>query len=375
MWRHIRKEAGMKNFAIIQSGFIGHYAEYFLDLCAQNGINVDFYTRDKNLKSLKNVKNIFYFDFNINCKKVSSIKKLNLQFEELLKDKNYDFILTDGLPLSFSCNVFHIHSIIHRMLLSPNFLYRLIFYLGHLKKINFYKNYFEKQPMVFVVSNLMKDDYNKNCNIPREKISVLTPGVEIPEVNEYKFPIYDKEQDFIIGMSACGFVTKGGFILLDAVRRLKRRFPKIKAKIIYPGHRKNWGLKLYMKLFNLKDNVEFSGYQKDMKTFYQSCNCWVVPSLCEAFGRIVPEAMLMGVPVIAGSNTGAKDIIVDGENGLIFQMNKYSGEDLAKKLYYLIENYDEIQPLIKKAYTTAKSCTWKNFAKEMFEKLFKYENL
>lgn len=82
------------------------------------------------------------------------------------------------------------------------------------------------------------------------------------------------------------------------------------------------------------------------------------------------EAMYLKVPVIVGSNVGAKDIIKDEENGFIFQAYKYSGKDLAGKISNLINNYDKLPPIIEKSYQTAKNCTWDKFAKDLFKSCF-----
>lgn len=43
----------------------------------------------------------------------------------------------------------------------------------------------------------------------------------------------------------------------------------------------------------------------------------VLPSLSETFGLVVTEALSQGTPVIVSENTGAKDRVIDGENGFV----------------------------------------------------------
>lgn len=43
----------------------------------------------------------------------------------------------------------------------------------------------------------------------------------------------------------------------------------------------------------------------------------VLPSLSDSFGLVVTEALSQGTPVIVSENTGAKDRVVEGENGFI----------------------------------------------------------
>lgn len=171
-------------------------------------------------------------------------------------------------------------------------------------------------------------------------------------------------------MSGVGFVTKGGFVLLDAIRRLKNNYPNIRAKIIYPKHKNNLGLKLYMLFSNLNGYVEFLGYQKNMQEFYTSLDCFVCPSIQEAFGRVVTEAMNFKIPTVVSSTTGAKDIIKNEVNGFIFERKNYSGKNLANKIEYIIKNPDKMKPLTEAAYITAQEITWENFAKTIFKEFY-----
>jgi glycosyltransferase involved in cell wall biosynthesis len=48
---------------------------------------------------------------------------------------------------------------------------------------------------------------------------------------------------------------------------------------------------------------------------YQSSDIFVLPSIEDGFGFVVAEALACGLPVITTANTGASDLIRDGENG------------------------------------------------------------
>jgi len=50
---------------------------------------------------------------------------------------------------------------------------------------------------------------------------------------------------------------------------------------------------------------------------YGKSSVLVHPSLSEGFGYVVVEAMASGIPVIVTRNTGAADLVVDGENGYV----------------------------------------------------------
>ena len=57
--------------------------------------------------------------------------------------------------------------------------------------------------------------------------------------------------------------------------------------------------------------------RSEMPEFWRSVSVAAVPSLREAFGLVAIEAMACGVPVVASAVDGLKEVIVDGECGLL----------------------------------------------------------
>jgi glycosyltransferase involved in cell wall biosynthesis len=65
---------------------------------------------------------------------------------------------------------------------------------------------------------------------------------------------------------------------------------------------------------------------------------FVLPSLADGFGMVVPQAMACGLPVIVTENVGAADIVRDGRSGFIVPVRDV--EALCEKLRFLHENRD-----------------------------------
>lgn len=69
------------------------------------------------------------------------------------------------------------------------------------------------------------------------------------------------------------------------------------------------------------DRVTFTGVlgDADVRSFYQSCEVFVMPSRSEGFGIVFLEAMALGKPVIGGNHGGTPEIWEDGTAGFLVE--------------------------------------------------------
>jgi glycosyltransferase involved in cell wall biosynthesis len=67
----------------------------------------------------------------------------------------------------------------------------------------------------------------------------------------------------------------------------------------------------------LVERVRFEGPSPDVLSFYSAADVYVGPSLEDAFGLPIVEAMACGLPVIASIHAGASAFIRNGETGLL----------------------------------------------------------
>ena len=89
----------------------------------------------------------------------------------------------------------------------------------------------------------------------------------------------------------------------------------------------------------LADHVSFLGWiaPEEMPGLLRKFDVLLLPSIWpEPFSRAVLEGMISGLIVVAARTGGTPEIIVDGQNGLLFTPN--DPEDLAKKIAYLMED-------------------------------------
>ncbi|WP_248515207.1 glycosyltransferase family 4 protein [Salinarchaeum laminariae] len=63
--------------------------------------------------------------------------------------------------------------------------------------------------------------------------------------------------------------------------------------------------------------VEFLGWVDDMPSFYDRLDAFVLPSRNEGVPGVVREALSMGLPVVATDVGGTREVVRDGETGLL----------------------------------------------------------
>jgi glycosyltransferase involved in cell wall biosynthesis len=73
--------------------------------------------------------------------------------------------------------------------------------------------------------------------------------------------------------------------------------------------------------------VQFTGYLagEQLQRGYASADLFVFPSATDTFGNVVLEAQASGLPVIVSDEGGPRELMVDGETGVVFRAGNTSG--------------------------------------------------
>lgn len=76
-------------------------------------------------------------------------------------------------------------------------------------------------------------------------------------------------------------------------------------------------LREFVRDSNLATSVRFAGPVPDVADYLRAADCFVFPTMDEAFGLSLVEAMACGLPVVSTDVGGIRDFLVDGFNGLV----------------------------------------------------------
>jgi glycosyltransferase involved in cell wall biosynthesis len=108
-------------------------------------------------------------------------------------------------------------------------------------------------------------------------------------------------------------VDKGVPLLIDAVRRL----PHADLRLRLVGGWKTPGMRRFVSEATAAD-ARIEVLVGDPLPHLRSASLYVHPAYCDGFGYAPAEAMACGVPVLVSADTGMKELVSPGENGLVF---------------------------------------------------------
>ncbi len=360
----------MKKFAFIinvfrENDFHSGGERLFYELVnrsIQDGHEVDLYCTtylgDKN--ELKNrINKIVFLGHPKDFKYPEKIETFYKQVKTLIKWENYDYVISENISPPVDIGILQGHSLVHYRNNAGNFFSQILFGLKKFSHIRAQQKWLKTDyRKIIVPSEVLKNELAGNFKIPEEKFSVIYPGVD--RVEEFSLR-ENKTFPFVFGLSAPSFSKKGGYIFLKTLRYLHDRGYDFRARIIYPKHRKNLKLQFLLKKYGLKEKIEFLPYQKNMRNFYQSVDCIVMPSILETFGLVALESMANSKPAVVSSFSGASEIITDGKNGFVFDMKENSDQNLSQKLELFVNNEVDYNEIAKNAYETALIYSWDSF--------------
>lgn len=194
------------------------------------------------------------------------------------------------------------------------------------------------------------------AGFPAEKISVLPNFLDFEPLETVREP--GPYAIFVGRLSG----EKGLFTLLKAFEA----FPGLRLKILGEGP-VGKKLKEFVRSHKM-ENIEFMGFidGPEKRELLSGARFLVFPSECyESFGYSIIESHACGVPVIAAAGGGAKELIVNGENGFLFEPGNV--DDLRDKI-------DDMQKMEPNALTGMKTKALER-VKEHYTKEIGYRRL
>ena len=109
---------------------------------------------------------------------------------------------------------------------------------------------------------------------------------------------------------------KGYTYLLEAAAVLMKREPDFRLSIVGDGPLRQ-SLEQQAASLGLNDTVRFEGQSAEVSRYLHRAHVFVLSSLWEGLPYTIIEAMASGLPVVTTDVGGCRELVIDGETGLV----------------------------------------------------------
>ena len=142
------------------------------------------------------------------------------------------------------------------------------------------------------------------------------------------------EKHFLVVIVSVLRSWKGHTYLIEAIEIVRKTIPNIRLIIVGAGPQKKI-LESLIKQLDLKNNIILTGHQPDPAPFYKAMDLMILPSYAgEATSQVLPQAMLMGKPVISTETGGLTEVVIHNETGIVVpSKNSEAIANAIKNLY------------------------------------------
>jgi UDP-glucose:(heptosyl)LPS alpha-1,3-glucosyltransferase len=222
--------------------------------------------------------------------------------------------------------------------------------------------------LVAAISGLVADDLKRRFAIPRAKIEVLYNGVD---AGHFKPPSDPDARDQVrrqLGIDGAapvvifigsGFARKGVKGLIEAWPMLARQ-----PYLLVVGHDRVPGFyQTLARRLGVERRVLILGRRNDTANLLAASDALALPSLFEAFGNVVLEAMASGLPVLTSARCGAAEVLPPQLRPFVVQDPMNAGE-IAQRLDALLEAPRELAQVAR---ATAEQFTWERYGTRLLE--------
>jgi glycosyltransferase involved in cell wall biosynthesis len=170
---------------------------------------------------------------------------------------------------------------------------------------------------------LSEDMYNRLKTIPflRRKLRLIPNGVDLSEIDQAgeiagEILEWKAKGNFVIGYIGQLIPRKGVDVLLSALEKMES--DKWRLAIVGDGDSRQ-DLSRLVRESGLEDRVRFFGFRSDRLSFLRGFDAFVLPSHLEGVPRCLMEAMACRIPVVVSDIPGCRDLVRDGQSGLLFK--------------------------------------------------------
>ena len=170
--------------------------------------------------------------------------------------------------------------------------------------------------------------------------------------------------DFALLLIGNDWKKKGLEALLVAIAACK----DLPVKLLVVGEDDRSGFEQQARSLRVFERLQFHSPSDDVVQFYSAADAYVAPSLEDAYGLPIVEAMACGLPVVVSVRAGASEIIHEGVDGTLLRDPEDANEITAGVRRVALDPEFRNQ-LGRSAATAVQEQTWDRNAADLWELL------
>ena len=192
-----------------------------------------------------------------------------------------------------------------------------------------------------VISDQAKRKAVENFRFPASRVRVIEPGIDLERFDkrltqaEARAEFGLSEGDFVVGMASRMQPKRRLELLLDGAAQLREQIPNLKLFLVGKGDM-NRIVKEPAERMGISDMLVLPGYCEDERLVaaFRAMDVLYFPvGGTDQSCRTLREALACGCPVIGGNTGFIPELIKDGKNGLLVDLDVASSQQAILKLH------------------------------------------
>ncbi len=170
------------------------------------------------------------------------------------------------------------------------------------------------------VSTELKNELIRSHAVSADKIEVINVGIDIPPEEEINGDSCNNKavKEKIVATASRFSKDKKLEYFLKAVPEVIKEVPQARFIVAGRGDEES-GLKELAVKLDTQSVISFPGWIEDMKKFMRTIDVFVMTSVREGCPFTLLEALSFAKPVVAFDVPGIREIIINGENGILVE--------------------------------------------------------
>ena len=168
-------------------------------------------------------------------------------------------------------------------------------------------------------------------------------------------------------MIACFKPQKAPLDFVHVAGLVKKEIPHVRFLLVGDGVLRG-DIEQARRESGLEKDLILTGWRRDIPEILNASDCLVLTSLWEGLPRVFPQAMCLGLPIVATRVDGAIDVINDNVNGFLLPPRDVEG--IAQKLIYLFKNPDRAKEMGKRGRAQVKEFDFHTMVRQQEELYF-----